>query len=182
MKQIDYKNLERFDMKMPPRRVKWYLKPIIKLLVAPAIKKYKPIIHNNVPKDLKAPFILLCNHNAFLDFKIATTLLNKNPANYIVAIDGFIGREGLLRNVGCICKRKFTNDIRLVKQIKKCLDMENVVVIYPEARYSLCTSSTAARTSARRTWTRRSMPRISTWVTAGSTRRAWRSPIPSAMA
>ena len=138
MKQIDYKNLERFDMKMPPRRVKWYLKPIIKLLVAPAIKKYKPIIHNNVPKDLKAPFILLCNHNAFLDFKIATTLLNKNPANYIVAIDGFIGREGLLRNVGCICKRKFTNDIRLVKQIKKCLDMENVVVIYPEARYSLC--------------------------------------------
>ena len=42
MKQIDYKNLERFDMKMPPRRVKWYLKPIIKLLVAPAIKKYKP--------------------------------------------------------------------------------------------------------------------------------------------
>lgn len=138
MKTIDYKNPERFDMKMPPRRVKWYLKPIIKLLVAPAIKKYKPIIHSDVDENLKAPFILLCNHNAFLDFKIATTLLGKNPANYIVAIDGFIGREWLLRDVGCICKRKFTNDIRLVRQIKNCLDMNNVVVIYPEARYSLC--------------------------------------------
>ncbi|MBP5342474.1 1-acyl-sn-glycerol-3-phosphate acyltransferase [bacterium] len=138
MKKIDYKNLKRFDMKEPPRRVKWFLKPIIKLLVRPAIKKYKPIIHKDIPENLKAPFILLCNHNAFLDFKIATTLLDKNPANYIVAIDGFIGREWLLRDVGCICKRKFTNDIRLVRQIKNCLDMGNVVVIYPEARYSLC--------------------------------------------
>ena len=138
MKTIDYKNPERFDMKMPPRKAKWYLKPIMKLLIAPAWKKYKPIVHNEVSEDLKGPFILLCNHNAFLDFKIANRLLGKNDANYIVAIDGFIGREGLLRNVGCICKRKFTNDIRLVKQIKKCLDMNNVVVIYPEARYSLC--------------------------------------------
>ena len=132
------KEIKRFDMSIPPRNIKWYLKPIIKLLVAPAIKKYKPIIHSDVDENLKAPFILLCNHNAFLDFKIATTLLGKNPANYIVAIDGFIGREWLLRDVGCICKRKFTNDIRLVRQIKNCLDMNNVVVIYPEARYSLC--------------------------------------------
>lgn len=45
MKNIDFDKIERFDMKEPPRRCKWYLKPIEKLLVAPAIKKYKPVIH-----------------------------------------------------------------------------------------------------------------------------------------
>jgi len=65
-------------------------------------------------------------------------VLGKNDANYVVAIDGFIGREWLLRNVGCICKRKFTNDTNLIKNLKKVIDMGNVAVIYPEARYSLC--------------------------------------------
>jgi predicted RNA-binding Zn-ribbon protein involved in translation (DUF1610 family) len=55
-----------------------------------------------------------------------------------VAIDGFIGREGLLRSIGCICKRKFTNDITLIRQLKRVMDNGNIAVLYPEARYSLC--------------------------------------------
>ena len=132
------KEIKRFDMSMPPRKTKWYLKPIKKLLCAPAIKKYKPRITYVNTENIKGPFLLLCNHNAFLDFKVASTLLGKNDANYVVAIDGFIGREKLLRNVGCICKRKFTNDLILVKQLKRVVAMGNVAVLYPEARYSLC--------------------------------------------
>ena len=132
------KEVKRFNMSLPPRNIKWYLKPIKNLLCKPAIKKYKPRITYINTESIKGPFLLLCNHNAFLDFKIASTLLGKNRANYVVAIDGFIGREGLLRNVGCICKRKFTNDIILVKQLKRAINMGNVVVLYPEARYSLC--------------------------------------------
>ena len=56
----------------------------------------------------------------------------------MVAIDGFIGREWLLRSVGCICTRKFTSDTVLVRQIRKVLDNRDIAVIYPEARYSLC--------------------------------------------
>ena len=134
-----YEDVKRFDMRIPPRKTKWYLKPVKKLLCYPAFKKYKPVLHyENGAQNIKAPFLLLCNHNAFLDFKIASTLLGKNDANYVVAIDGFIGREGLLRNVGCICKRKFTNDITLIKQLRRVIEMGNVAVIYPEARYSLC--------------------------------------------
>ena len=135
------KEIKRFDMSIPPRNIKWYLKPITKLLYMPAIKKYKPIITKIGTEDIKGPFLLLCNHNAFLDFKIASYLLGKNRANYVVAIDGFIGREWLLRNVGCICKRKFTNDMILVKQLKRVINMGNVAVLYPEARYSLCGTS-----------------------------------------
>ena len=80
----------------------------------------------------------MCNHNAFLDFKVATKAIWPARANYVVAIDGFIGREKLLRNVGCICKRKFTNDLTLVRHLKTTLKQGDIAVIYPEARYSLC--------------------------------------------
>ncbi len=135
----NFSEIKRFDMKAPPRKTKWYLKPIIRLLCSPAFKKYHPeVSYENGVENLKAPFLLLCNHNAFLDFKIASTLLGHNDANYVVAIDGFIGREKLLRDVGCICKRKFTKDLTLIRQLKRVIDMGNVAVIYPEARYSLC--------------------------------------------
>ena len=130
---------KRFDFKEDPRRFKWYLRPIASLICAPSVKKYKPrITYRGGIENLEGPFLLLCNHNAFLDFSVAYTLLKGRYANFVVAIDGFIGREQLLRNVGCICKRKFTNDPVLVRKLKKVLDRGDVPVIYPEARYSLC--------------------------------------------
>ena len=130
--------VQRFDMSLPPKKMKWFLRPIANLIAEPGFKKYKPIIHEEGVSGIKGPFLLLCNHNAFLDFKVAYHLLRGKSANYVVAIDGFIGREWLLRNVGCICKRKFTNDILLVRQLKRSLNMGSVAVVYPEARYSLC--------------------------------------------
>jgi len=132
------KEFKRFDMKKPPQKVKWYLDPIINLLINPGIKKYKPKITYVGTENIKAPFLLLCNHNAFQDFKVAEHVLKKNQANYVVAIDGFLNREWLLRSVGCICKRKFTNDIMLLRHLKKVVNMGNVAAVYPEARYSLC--------------------------------------------
>ena len=129
---------ERFDMRKPPVRTKWYLKPLTMLLSAPDNLKHKNKLTKIGCDDLKPPYVLLCNHNAFMDFKVATKVIYPHCANYVVAIDGFIGREKLLRNVGCICKRKFTNDITLVRQLKRVIQNGDIAVIYPEARYSLC--------------------------------------------
>ncbi|MBO4422534.1 MAG: 1-acyl-sn-glycerol-3-phosphate acyltransferase [Clostridia bacterium] len=129
---------ERFDRKAPPRRTKWYLRPVTYILSAPDVKKHGLIIKKTGVDGLKPPYLLLCNHNAFMDFKAATKAIYPHRANYIVAIDGFIGREKLLRDVGCICKRKFTNDITLIRNIRKVIQNGDVCVIYPEARYSLC--------------------------------------------
>ncbi|MCR5356599.1 MAG: hypothetical protein K6E63_04265 [Lachnospiraceae bacterium] len=73
-----------------------------------------------------------------MDFKVATKAIFPWSANYVVAIDGFIGREKLLRDVGCICKRKFTDDVQLIKQLIQTVKNGDVAIIYPEARYSLC--------------------------------------------
>ncbi len=135
---MNQKTLERFDMNQLPRRTAWYLRPLTYLLSAPDVLLHRTKITKVRTEGLKPPYLLLCNHNAFLDFKVATMATFPHRANYIVAIDGFIGREKLLRQVGCICKRKFTSDIMLIRQIKQVMQNGDICMIYPEARYSLC--------------------------------------------
>ena len=129
---------KRFDMSKPPVRTRWYLWPITLLLSFPDVIKHKAKITKTGMEGIKPPYVLLCNHNAFLDFKVATKAIFPKRANYVVAIDGFIGRKWLLQQVGCICKRKFTSDIRLVRQLRKTIEHKDIAIIYPEARYSLC--------------------------------------------
>ncbi len=129
---------ERFDMNADPVRTRWYLRPLTYLLSMPDVLLHRNILRRSGVENLKGPYVLLCNHNAFMDFKVATRAIFPRRANYVVAIDGFIGREKLLRNVGCICKRKFTSDPALVRQLIRVVKNGDVAVIYPEARYSLC--------------------------------------------
>lgn len=131
-------NIKRFDMAKKPIATRWYLRPLSWLLSFGDVKKHKLKINKVNMDGLKPPYILLCTHMSFIDFKVTTAALYPHRANYIVAIDGFLINEWLLRNVGCICKRKFTNDIQLIRHIKYALEKhKSIVAIYPEARYSL---------------------------------------------
>ncbi|MBQ9583465.1 MAG: hypothetical protein IJR25_03975 [Bacteroidales bacterium] len=96
---------KRFDMNKPPVRTRWYLWPITLLLSFPSVIKHKAKLKKIGMEGIKPPYVLLCNHNSFLDFKVATRAIFPRRANYVVAIDGFIGRKWLLQQVGCICKR-----------------------------------------------------------------------------
>lgn len=128
----------RFNMAKAAERQKNYLRPLTWALSFPSVWHHKTQISKVGMEGLKPPYILLCNHNAFQDFKVATVATFPDRANYVVAIDGFIGREWLMRKVGCICKRKYTNDVTLIRQLKRVAENGDVSVIYPEARYSLC--------------------------------------------
>ncbi|MBO4366490.1 MAG: hypothetical protein J5843_02400 [Clostridia bacterium] len=132
-------SFERFDMNRKPKPCKWYLKPLLWALSFPSTWVHRTrIVKDPRLKGLKPPYLLLCNHNAFFDMKVALRACFPHVPNFVVAIDGFIGREGLLRSIGCICKRKFTNDMRLLKHIRTVIDNGGIPGIYPEARYSLC--------------------------------------------
>ena len=135
---MDIDNVVRFNMTRPAERQQNYLRPITWAVSFPEVWSHKTNITKMNMTGLKPPYILLCNHNAFLDFKVATAAIFPARANYVVAIDGFIRREWLMRKVGCICKRKFTNDVTLIRQLKRVTENGDVAVIYPEARYSLC--------------------------------------------
>lgn len=134
----------RFDMLAYPKRQK--LRLIAWAIAYPDVWKHKAKIQKINMDGIKPPFVLLCNHNAFLDFKVTTAAIFPHRANYVVAIDGFTSptkngfasREWLLRTVGCICKRKFTNDAVLVRQLNRVVKNGDIAVLYPEARYALC--------------------------------------------
>ena len=141
--EIDSMNKEfkKFDMKAPPIRQRQWLRPITWALSFPFTKAQKTKIIKKNCEGLKPPYLLICNHNAFFDFMVATHAIFPHRANYVVAIDGFFGfplKKWLLRNVGGICKRKFTTDLVLIRQIKRVLDNGDVLILYPEARYSDC--------------------------------------------
>ncbi len=127
----------RFDMERPPQRQKTHLRVLTWLMSFPVVWLRRLKINRVNMKGLKPPYLLLCTHKSFIDFMVTTACTFPHRANYVVAIDGFIGREKLLRNVGCICKRKFTNDVQMVMHLKQVIDNGDILVIYPEARYSL---------------------------------------------
>lgn len=115
-----------------------YLRPIAWLISLPCVIYHRLKINRKNMKGLKPPYILLSTHMAFDDFKVLTLAIFPRGANYIVALDGFIGVQWLLEQVGGISKRKFTNDTLLVKHLHQALHVDkNIAVIYPEARYSL---------------------------------------------
>jgi len=126
-------------MSRRPNRQWNILRPITWLASFPDCITHKAQINKEkMPADIKPPYFLLCNHNAFMDFKVMTKAVFPSRANYIVAIDGFIGRGWLLRAVGCICNRKFVKSVNLVKNMIHAKNNGDIVVLFPEARYSLC--------------------------------------------
>lgn len=134
----ELEQMPRFDMFELPRKAKWYLQVVAWVLSYPETFVTKAKIRKYNMKGLKGPYILLCNHNSFLDFKVATRAVFPRRSNYVVAIDGFINREEIMRNVGCLGTRKFISDIPLVRSVKHSLEVnKHICQIYPEARYSL---------------------------------------------
>ncbi|MBR0450423.1 MAG: hypothetical protein IJI78_00395 [Oscillospiraceae bacterium] len=129
---------ERFDMAKPPRKCFWFFRILLWALCFPGVWAHKTKLKKIGMEGVKPPYLLLGNHNAFFDMKVSIVATFPFVANYVVAIDGYIGREWLLRAIGCICKRKFTNDPLVVRHMMRVAKNGGIVGLYPEARYSLC--------------------------------------------
>ena len=132
-------NRQHFIYKtIKPVRQRLIIIPITWLLSIPCAIYHRLKINKKNMKGLKPPYILLSTHMGFDDFKVMTMAIMPYRANYVVAIDGFVGVKWLLEQVGGISKRKFTNDTQLVRNLHHVLQVnKNIAVIYPEARYSI---------------------------------------------
>ena len=128
----------RFDMKKKPMKCGLFFKLLLWILCFPSLLMHRTKLKKVGMEGIKGPYLLLGNHNAFFDMKVSIAAAWPQVPNYIVAIDGYIGREWLLRAIGCICKRKFTNDPLLIRQMQRVTRSGGIVGLYPEARYSLC--------------------------------------------
>lgn len=136
--EVNYKNKKRYKTAKYPIRQPFFLTILIWILCKFALigKKYK--VEKVNMDNLKGPYIMLSNHMHFIDFELAAMATFPRRVNNVVNIDGYIRRAWLLELIGAICTRKFTNDLHLIKSIKKVLSRGDVVGLYPEARYSAC--------------------------------------------
>lgn len=90
---------------------------------------------DSIPKD--QPCLILMNHSCFLDLMMVSKIFYPRPYNIVCTSDGFVGKEGLMRSVGCIPTKKFVTDLTLVRDMEYCFkELKTSVLMYPEASYS----------------------------------------------
>jgi hypothetical protein len=86
----------------------------------------------------KEPALYLMNHSCFIDLEIIPTILFPRPFNIVATRDTFIGKNLLIRLIGCIPTSKFVADTTLVRDIMHAIKKQkSSVVMFPEAGYSL---------------------------------------------
>ena len=69
--------------------------------------------------------------------KIASTVLYPRPFNVVCTSDGFVGKNWLMRLIGCIPTKKFVSDPKLVRDMVYAVkELKSSVLMYPEASYS----------------------------------------------
>ena len=84
------------------------------------------------------PWMILMNHCSFTDLSIAFEVLKGRPFSIVCTSDALVGKEGLMRSLGCIPTRKFVSDMSLISDMDYALTVNKAsVLMYPEAGYSL---------------------------------------------
>ncbi|MBQ0070420.1 MAG: hypothetical protein KBS81_00950, partial [Spirochaetales bacterium] len=72
-----------------------------------------------------------------IDLEIASSILYPRPFNIVCTSDGFVGKDWLMRHIGCIPTAKFVSDTVLIKDMMYALrTLKSSVLLYPEASYS----------------------------------------------
>ena len=85
----------------------------------------------------EGPWLVLMNHSSFIDLEIASKLLYPKPYNIVCTSDGLVGKEWLMRQIGCIPTQKFVPDLMLIRDMLYAVrEKKNSVLMYPEASYS----------------------------------------------
>ena len=85
----------------------------------------------------KEPCLILMNHSSFIDLKIASRIFFPKPYGIVCTSDGFVGKNWLMRLLGCIPTQKFVSDMTLIRDMEYMLKKKRTsILMYPEASYS----------------------------------------------
>lgn len=140
----DISSIKKRKLKKP-KKPNILFRTLLKIVSLPdllAVKfKANRINMDKFPK--KEPCLILMNHSSFVDLEIATSIFYPKAMNIVCTSDGFVGKNWLMREIGCMSTVKFTTDTKLVKDmlytVKK---LKSSILMYPEAGYSFDGTST----------------------------------------
>ncbi len=92
----------------------------------------------------KESALFLMNHSSFIDLEIAASILYPRAFNIVCTSDGFVGKDWLMRQIGCIPTHKFAADLQLIRDMSYAVrTLHSSVLMFPEAGYSLDGTTTA---------------------------------------
>lgn len=123
---------------------------LLRILSIPDLRatKFECRRHGMEKLGKKEPALFLMNHSAFIDLKIASTLLFGRKYHIVCTSDALIGKKFLMQILGCIPTQKFVADISLVRDLMHVTGkLKSSVLMYPEAGYSFDGTATPIPTS-----------------------------------
>lgn len=128
-----------------PKKPNILFRTLIRILSIPDLIQthfsYKKVRMDEIGNS---PCLILMNHSSFIDLKIASKILYPKPFCIVCTSDGFVGKNWLMRQIGCIPTQKFVTDFSLISDINHCLkDLKTSVLMYPEASYTFDGTATA---------------------------------------
>ncbi len=120
-----------------PWRPSWLFRTIIRLASIPSLWATHFTYTRDRASEPEGPALILMNHSSFLDLKIASRILYPKPYCIVSTTDAMVGKNWLMRLIGCIPTQKFVTDLALIRDMKYALKEKNTsVLMYPEAGYS----------------------------------------------
>ena len=124
--------------KKKPRRPALPLRALVRVMAAGDLKGAQFSYTAERMEDFgKEPCLILMNHSSFIDLEIVSKVFFPRPYCIVCTSDGFVGKEGLMRAIGCIPTNKFVTDASLIADMRHALTVEKCsVLLYPEASYS----------------------------------------------
>lgn len=128
-----------------PLRPNILLQTVIRIAAIPDLLATRFQFQKVGMEQLKGqPCLILMNHSCFLDLMIMSRIFYPKRYAIVCTSDGFVGKEWLMRLLGCIPTQKFVSDVSLVRDMEYMLKEKKVsVLMYPEASYSFDGTPTA---------------------------------------
>lgn len=132
------KDMTPFAMEKKPVKQYPFLLPLIWGGAWLMTRRYGLKIKKVNMEHLRPPYLVLSTHQGFSDYYIAPLALFPHRANYVSDMEGFAAfGEWLYRGIGCIGKRRYVSDIKVVKNISYALHKNRqIVAVFPESRHS----------------------------------------------
>jgi len=129
-----------------PQKPNMFFRTLMRVVAAPDLRKthFKAELVGMDRLSKKESALYLMNHSSFIDLEIVAKLLYPRPFNIITTSDAFIGKDALMRWIGCIPTNKFVHDPSLIRDIIHAVKkLKSNIILFPEASYSFDGTATA---------------------------------------
>ena len=135
---VNYKNKKPYNTAKLPIRQPLFMMGLLTLVSKIGMPRVPYKIEKFNMEGLKPPYFLLSNHMYFVDFQLSAMATFPHRVNNVATIDGYYRRPIIMELLGCICKRKFTTDMHLLRSIRHVLKKNgDVLCMYKEIEINL---------------------------------------------